>query len=212
MQTVDDWFATLETAIAPPSSTDHPKGDRPTATAVVTALLQAEKLAKQLRQQFPVASLMGEWQLHFSSTGKMKLGDKRLSGFYWPSWIPAQIGFQASDQALATGQPTGQLTSQPTAPIVISNQLTIGFIQLKLTGHAQHSPKKNLLRFDFTHMVVKIFGKTIYNDRFLGAKATPEFAAMAPEKLPFFAFFAINEQFIAARGRGGGLAIWVKHV
>ncbi len=208
MQTVDDWFATLETAIASTRTTEHPKGDRPTAAAIVTALLQAEKLTKQLRQQFPMASLIGEWQLHFSSTGKMKLGDKRLSGFYWPSWIPAQIGFQVSDQVPDTAQPT----AQPMAPMLISNQLTIGFIQLKLTGPAQYSPKKNLLHFDFTHMVVKIFGKTVYDDRFPGAKATPDFAMTAPEKLPFFAFFVVNEQFIAARGRGGGLAIWSRHI
>jgi len=29
-------------------------------------------------------------------------------------------------------------------------------------------------------------------------------------KLPFFAFFLVTEDFIAARGRGGGLALWVK--
>jgi hypothetical protein len=29
-------------------------------------------------------------------------------------------------------------------------------------------------------------------------------------QLLFFAFFAVNQQFIAARGCGGGLAIWGK--
>lgn len=31
-------------------------------------------------------------------------------------------------------------------------------------------------------------------------------------KLPFFGFFLVTEDFIAARGRGGGLAIWVREI
>ncbi|BAY27539.1 hypothetical protein NIES2100_73640 [Calothrix sp. NIES-2100] len=29
-------------------------------------------------------------------------------------------------------------------------------------------------------------------------------------KLPFFAFFVITKDFIAARGRGSGLALWIR--
>ena len=29
-------------------------------------------------------------------------------------------------------------------------------------------------------------------------------------KLPFFVFFLVTENMIAARGKGGGLALWVK--
>jgi predicted nuclease of predicted toxin-antitoxin system len=37
-----------------------------------------------------------------------------------------------------------------------------------------------------------------------------KFMAISIGNLPFFTFFAVADQYIAARGRGGGLAIWVK--
>ena len=39
-------------------------------------------------------------------------------------------------------------------------------------------------------------------------KKDPQHVPIA--KLPFFAFFLITENLIAARGRGGGLALWIK--
>jgi hypothetical protein len=168
----------------------------PNAAAIVTALLQAEKSTKSDRLQFPVASLMGNWRLCFSTMGKVKLGDKRLRGFYLPSWVPAQIGFAAS--------------GVEAYPISITNQITVGLVSLRLSGPAKFIEKKNLIGFDFTQIAVKILGQTVYNGKFPSPREGKVFADIAIGKLPFFAFFEVNEQFIAARGRGGGLAIWVK--
>jgi hypothetical protein len=168
----------------------------PNAAAVVTALLQAEKSTKRDRRQFPVASLMGNWRLCFSTMGKVKLSDKRLRGFYLPNWLPAQIGFAASELA--------------ESPIAITNQITVGLVSLKLSGPAKFIEKKNLIGFDFTQITVKILGQTVYDGKFPSPREGKVFGDIAIGKLPFFAFFEVNEQFIAARGRGGGLAIWVK--
>ncbi len=183
----DDFASVLSAA----TTSSHPP-----VAAVVTALLQAEKSTKSDRRQFPVASLMGDWRLCFSTMGKVKLGDKRRRGFYLPSWLPAQIGFAAS--------------GVEAYPICITNQITVGLVSLKLSGPAKFMEKKNLIGFDFTQIAVKILGQTVYNGKFPSPRAGKVFGDIAIGKLPFFAFFAVNEQFIAARGRGGGLAIWVK--
>jgi hypothetical protein len=187
MLTTDDYSQTLNAAIG---------GDKPAAASVVSALLQTEKTTKQHRRQFPAEQLMGDWRLFFSTTGKVKLGDKRLRGFYLPSWIPAQIGFAPS--------------GLEAYPIVITNQITVGLVSLKLAGPAKYGEKKNLMGFDFTQLEVRILGQTVYRGKFPSPREGQVFGDISIGKLPFFAFFAANETFIAARGRGGGLAIWVK--
>jgi hypothetical protein len=183
-----DDFATVLSAVTTSS--------KPPAAAVVTALLQAEKSTKGDRRQFPVASLMGDWRLCFSTMGKVKLGDKQLRGFYLPSWLPAQIGFAASGVEAYL--------------IAITNQITVGLVSLKLSGPAKFIEKKNLIGFNFTQIEIKILGQTVYNGKFPSPREGKVFGDVAIGKLPFFAFFEVNEQFIAARGRGGGLAIWAK--
>jgi hypothetical protein len=60
-------------------------------------------------------------------------------------------------------------------------------------------------------MEFSLFGRTLYDGKLPGNKtATEDFYKKPISQLPFFAFFLITEDFIAARGRGGGLAIWIK--
>ena len=81
----------------------------------------------------------------------------------------------------------------------------------KLTGPAKYLGKKNLLAFDFTHVQLRLFNRAIYSGGFRGGKSgAVNFSEQSVAKLPFFAFFIISKSFIAARGRGGGLALWVK--
>jgi hypothetical protein len=172
------------------------EGMRPSVTAVTQALLEAEQRTRRDRQQFTEAALIGEWRLCFSTMGKLKLGDQRLRGFYLPGWLPAKIGFATIENS--------------DTPIVITNQITVGLVTLKLSGPAKYSPKRNLLAFDFTQIEVCILGKSVYNGSFPSPRSGKEFMAIPIGKLPFFAFFAVTDRYIAARGRGGGLAIWVK--
>jgi hypothetical protein len=181
-----DYGAVLEQAIG--------KGDRPTTAALVLALLQAEKANRG--RSFGAESLMGDWRLFFSSRGKVKLGDKGLRGFYLPSWLPAQIEFGSNDR--------------DEAPLEVTNRVMVGLINLKLTGPARFSEKKNLLAFDFTRLEVKVLGQVIYKGKFPSPRKDQVFMDIPVGKLPFFAFFEVSDRLIAARGRGGGLAIWVK--
>ncbi len=175
-------------------------GERPQSQSVVDALLQAEKVAKQHRLSYPLENLLGEWQLCFS-TGTRKLkqrsGIALGKGFYTPRLTPALIGFHAHD-----------LSSNP---LEITNQIQVGSLKLKLTGSARYLGKKNLLAFDFTQMQISIFNRALYTGGFrLGKTKSLPFADRPIANLPFFAFFLVADNLIAARGRGGGLAIWVR--
>lgn len=175
-------------------------GERPNAQAVIAAMLKAEKVAKQQGLTYPLEALLGDWQLCFTTLSKVN-GRSPLAGkgIYLPRIAQAQISF-----------------SQPAAiePIScggeIGNQIQVGSILFRVAGSFHYPGKKNLLIFDFTQMQLVVFGKTLYSGNFRGGDQTISFGQRVSNKLPFFAFFLITENFIAARGRGGGLALWVR--
>jgi hypothetical protein len=178
--------------------------DRPSAAAVVEALLEAEKVAKRQRLVYPFTSLLGCWRLCFA-TGTRKArqrgGINLGKGFYMPKLVPAHISFNASDTSLAEGLGRGE----------IGNQLQSGPVQLKFTGPARYLGKKNLLAFDFTQLQIKVLNRSIYHTTIRGGEAkAATFDERSIAELPFFAFFFVTDDFIAARGRGGGLAIWIR--
>ena len=174
------------------------KSDRPEAKEVVKALLQAEKAAKQQKLVYPLESLFGQWRLCFTApkNAHFKSGVALGKGFYVPQIAPAQISFCSSQNLGEAG---------------ITNSLQFGSLQLKLTGPARYLDKKNLLMFDFTQVEILLFNRAIYSGGFRGGKVKEaDFYERSVAKAPFFAFFRITEDLIAARGRGGGLALWVK--
>ncbi len=175
--------------------------NRPTPRVLIDALLQAEKAAKQQRQSYPLEPLLGHWRLCFTTPGKVHLREGRASdrGFYAPQFAPAQISFSVPIP------PTEQQSS-----IEIGNQVQLGPLQFRLTGPARYPGRKNLLAFDFTQMRLSLFGRTVYQGAFRRGTQAEDFYNQPSSKLPFFAFFLITENFIAARGRGGGLALWVR--
>ncbi|GAB4381578.1 MAG: hypothetical protein Kow00121_40430 [Elainellaceae cyanobacterium] len=176
---------------------------RPNTQAVVAALLQAEKAVKKQRLQYSPDALLGTWQLCFTAPRNAHLqGDRVIGrGFYVPQIIPAQISFQAGASQVETSQEM---------PVAIGNQLRVGGLVLQLTGPARYAAK-NLLAFDFTQWQLCLLGRTLLHGTMRGGKAhTPSFGEQPIGKLPFFAFFWITEDCIAARGRGGGIALWLK--
>jgi hypothetical protein len=180
------------------------KSDRPKATEVVKALLDTEKFTKKQQINYPLESLIGSWRLHFVVSPKksrQRSGIKMGNGFYLPQFIKAQISFfpAISDNNFLPNQ------------LRIGNQLQVGMISFKFNGPAKYLGKKNILAFEFTEIQISFLGQTIYTGGFRGGeRKNQEFEQKNIRDLPFFAFFAINENYIAARGRGGGLAIWVR--
>ncbi len=171
--------------------------DRPAAKEVVKALLQAEKAAKQQRIVYPVESLIGDWRLGFTAPRQAHFqGDVAIGrGFYIPQKIaPARISFHPGELEQSNFQ--------------ISNQIQFGALLFKLTGPARYLGKKNIMAFDFTQMQLSLFGRAVYSGKFRSGNTT-DFSRQPVAKLPFFAFFLVTDNLIAARGRGGGLALWV---
>lgn len=171
---------------------------RPGAAIVIAALLAAEKASKQRRLQFPFRSLSGEWRLCFvTGTQKRPQGGITLGkGFYLPRLGRAVIGFTPEAET-SIGQ--------------ISNQVQVGPLALRLTGPARYLDKKNILAFDFTQIQF-CFGQMALGPLSFrgGWDTTAAFATVPIAQLPFFAFFWMTDDLIAARGRGGGLAIWIR--
>jgi hypothetical protein len=192
--TTTDFLSTL-TATALGYQNNH---QLPGAEEVVNALLAAEKAAKQQRLNYPFDALLGNWRLCFA-TGTKKVRERGGiilgKGFYVPKLVKIQISFSAA------GMEKGE----------VINQVQLGFIGLKLTGPAKYPGKKNLLAFDFTQMEISLFNRVIYNQKIRsGQNPTEDFYNQTIAKQAFFAFFLVTDSFIAARGRGGGLAIWVR--
>ncbi|QHG15483.1 hypothetical protein [Nostoc sp. ATCC 53789] len=177
------------------------KDTRSNTETLVNALLQAEKSAKQERLTYPFESLLGKWQLCFA-TGTKKArehgGIVLGKGLYVPKFIKIHVSFDATlEQDSHRGE--------------ICNQVELGQLLLKLTGPVKYTGKKNLLAFDFNQMLISLFGRVVYNRPIRSGKVqTEDFYNQPIAQLPFFAFFLVTEDFIAARGRGGGLAFWIR--
>ncbi|MFN6558577.1 MAG: hypothetical protein RMY28_002065 [Nostoc sp. ChiSLP01] len=177
------------------------KATRPSAEILVNALLEAEKTAKQQRLNYGFESLIGKWRLCFA-TGTKKVRERGGivlgKGLYVPKFVGIHISFSPNlEQGLGKGE--------------IGNQVELFPLLLKLTGPIQYMGKKNLLAFDFNNMLISLFGRIVYNKKIRSGKVESEdFYSQPIAKLPFFAFFIVTEDFIAARGRGGGLALWIR--
>ncbi|WOD37436.1 hypothetical protein [Nodosilinea sp. E11] len=179
-------------------------GSRPGAESVTAALLTAERQVKQQRQQFSPDGLLGTWRLRFTAPKKptTQAGKPTSSGFYIPGLAVATLSF-SRDRAPDLAPTTDLFT--------IQNQLQVGALKLRFTGPAKFLPKKNLLAFDFVRLQVLVGDLCLVNLPLKGKAAKPEpFLAASVGKLPFFSFFAVEPGYVAARGRGGGLALWVK--
>ena len=178
------------------------QSQRPSAAEVVAALLLLEKAAKAQRIRYPFSALAGQWRL-CCTTGvrKRKQGGINLGkGFYLPKFAPATLGFEPTpDSNKVTGQ--------------ISNQIQLGRLKLRFIGPARYEAKQNLLAFDFTEFQFWGGDRLLFKKGFRGGQAKIEaFGDLPIAKLPFFAFFLVTEDMIAARGRGGGLALWIRDV
>jgi len=177
---------------------------KPSAAAVVAALLEAEKRAKQNKIRYGFEQLIGNWRLCFITGTKktrQKAGIVLGAGRYIPEWV-AKIQIAYSAQAVADGEADSETGR-------VENSVQVGAIVLTLSGPTKFLVNKNILAFDFTRIAVKLLGKTVYQGFIRGGEAREaEFFSLNVGKQAFFAYFLVEDGIIAARGRGGGLALW----
>jgi len=85
----------------------------------------------------------------------------------------------------------------------IKNSINFGLLNISFIGRAELKGLRPLLVFYFEELKIRISNLTIINK---------ELKKPEDKKMPFFSLVGISTQnnWLCARGRGGGLAVWVK--
>ncbi len=185
-----------------------PSATPPVPNAVVEALLQAEKTAKQTKTCYAYPQLLGTWRLGFISGkkrvsfGKASPTSKRAgiipgTGRFLPKWVKIQLSYSQLQPTLERG--------------MTQNAVELGPLRFVLTGPTRFWPKANMLAFDFTRMRVSLFGLKLYEGYIRGGQDREvRFWEQSVKEQAFFTYFLVQDNGIAARGRGGGLALWTR--
>lgn len=179
-------------------------GQKPDSRTVVSALIAAEKRSKQEKRQYQYDDLLGTWRLGFvSGTQTVRSGPNARptkqpgKGRFLPDLLNVQITYQKSNN------PSLSLLNE------VDNQVTIGPLQLCLSGPTRFWPKPNALGFDFTKLTVRLGNWTPYQRAIRGGEESrQQFETASLKDQAFFTFFLVEKTHLAARGKGGGLALW----
>ncbi len=164
---------------------------------LVTALLEREKITKKQKVSYSFEQLIGTWQLFYLiGTKREKLGISLGKGRYLPRLIDISLSYSTKEE-LSHNQG------------IIKNCVNLGILQFSLTGPVKFLPPRNMLVFDFTRLSVKFLEANVYKGYIPSGKAREEsFYTDKVSQQAFFSYFYVSEVAIAARGRGGGIALW----
>lgn len=96
-------------------------------------------------------------------------------------------------------------SAAPGEPLPLRNSVSLGLLELRFEGEGKLTGRRPLLRFWFTGWQLRLAGRPWI----ASTLATP-----AERSLPFFALIGQGPEgesgrWLAARGRGGGLALWI---
>ena len=84
--------------------------------------------------------------------------------------------------------------------LLLSNAVNLGAVELRFRGRGRLEGKRPLLLFSFEQLQLSLGGWRLVE------RSLP---APAPQRMPFFALIHRDPSgWLAARGRGGGLALW----
>jgi len=175
---------------------------RPKPAEIVTALVNLEKAGKKGQETVSYQQLVGTWRLWFITGTKktrQRAGIMLGSGRYLPPGIRINLSYSPNLEVSLTNGEAGQ----------VKNSVHLAGITVTLSGPTKFFPNQKLLAFDFTQLTIQLFGKTLYSGTIRGGQNRTKIFYQQPIKQQaFFRYFLIEENLIAARGRGGGLAIW----
>lgn len=172
----------------------------PSAESVVNTLVAAEKAARRSRTRCSYADLLGHWRLGFitgTKRSRQRAGVVLGAGRFLPRWVKITITYAASEPESDRGS--------------VENTVEFGLVRLTVSGPTLFHASNNLLAFDFTRMTLAVAGRSLYSGYIRnGQQRDAAFYQQPLKKQAFFTYFLVTEEYIAARGRGGGLALWVK--
>lgn len=191
---------TTEHSVLKQAASPHQnRSDLPEPARVVEALLQLEKAARKEPTTLTYSDLIGSWNLRFITGTKktrQRAGVVLGAGKYIPRFVKIQIAYEGDRQS---NEDRGR----------VKNSVTLAFIELSLSGPTKMLPHKSILAFDFTAIEIVAFGFKLYDGYVKnGAEREAKFYHQTIKEQAFFNYFCVSEDFIAARGKGGGLALW----
>ena len=181
----------------------------PPAAAVVSDLLAAEK---QLKHKVPCTyeALVGRWRLGFitgTRRSRQRAGAVLGAGRFIPSWISIQLAYVPSEA------PSDEAPDETRSALsgTVENTVQWGGVTFRLTGPTRFYAQGNILAFDFTRLTLCLWGWQAYQGFGRGGQEREaRFASQALKDQAFFTYFLVTPDYVAARGRGGGLALWVR--
>lgn len=150
-----------------------------------TELLQLEQQARRSGIGVEAAALLGVWQLQLV----WPKGQQRASAF--SGWLLRGLSARLEINTDPKGLPEG---------LLLSNAVNLGPVELRFRGRGRLEGKRPLLLFRFEQLQLSLGGWRLVE------RSLP---APAPQRMPFFALIHRDPSgWLAARGRGGGLALW----
>lgn len=152
-------------------------------------LLQLEVLARQKGSGIEIDSLIGIWK--FKSVWKKVVNKEDTFSSRILSLLDANLEIR---------KPSGE---EETMNFAIGNSIKFGRMALRFTGRGDLMGLQPLLSFSFDKIEIVFDSQILFNH---------ELSKPEGSKRPFFALIGMcpSSQWLAARGRGGGLALWLK--
>jgi hypothetical protein len=145
-------------------------------------LLALEHKARQHGTALDVPALQGCWQLEL----------------VWPKGSGRPAAF--SGWLLRGLSARLEISAVTDEGLALSNAVNLGPLELRFRGVGQLVGRRPLLQFSFQQLHVSLGGHLLIQR---------DLPAPAARRLPFFALIARDPSgWLAARGRGGGLALW----
>ena len=156
-------------------------------------LLELERRSRQLGSGIGAAELAGTWRLE--ALWSKRLAEPQTSAAALLRQLQASLCIAAPQQP---GEPPR---------LELRNSVQLGPLQLCFVGPGELRGRRPLLAFQFTRWHLSWGHRLLLQ----GALAAP-----AAQRQPFFALIACGQachgggpcRWLAARGRGGGLALW----
>lgn len=144
-------------------------------------LLQLEAAARRTGTGLDAAALQGCWQLELV----WPKGSRRASAF--SGWLLRGLAARLEIGASADG-------------LLLSNAVNLGALELRFRGRGWLQGRRPLLLFSFDRLELSLAGRLLLQR---------ELPTPPERRQPFFALIHRDPSgWLAARGRGGGLALW----
>lgn len=176
----------------------------PDSARVAAALLTAEKAVRKQKQDHSMAQLIGTWRLCWISGTRrtqQQAGPLLGPGRYLPGVIKITLRYLQP--------PELNSEEQGEARGWVENQVELGGLRIGLSGPTRFLSRKSILAFDFTRIHISLLGRQLWQGDLRGGRTAEEkFYQSSIRDQAFFVYFLLEQELIAARGRGGGLALW----